>query len=530
MSPNLEISGATNTKLGAVQINVVDYKPFLDTTDISKEEMEAVQLVSRKLIDNLRAYTQFMTKDDDKVATNLRLVNTEIGEKLSLELELGKMEDPFLKRFDLPLPRKFRGRSVQDLHQALSEISQVQPGGNIPNMFRNMVHAIRSGLLPDTTEIDLHTTDEPVFMKWFDEIEQPIRDRVRLNMLSVPSRKGLHIPYKSDKPGGIGTLGLVTPMHSTIQAIQPNFNSLTDCNHVLVSESLGGLVTDANRRQYREFQNPSSAFRQQCPLESYNLMLSKGRIPFISMNMGEMDNYLKSVETRRAINEVGTSGATNEEKKSQSFFSQPFDGQRDLNQATVQLVTEAFNRYFACITPYPEDQIYFPISVSCDAYGGYHVACTPDGNRYAIFTSTPQGNGAENMLKIIGPNDDIKLSTKRTMGAGDSVASILSMVHLWDIEKVIGSMRTKQHPLNPKFIEMASAIFVSLMSRFAGEVLYHSNRCDWMSVPPDVFPQIVQKTAEKSLNLAADSWNKIDGDPEVMREPEWDIDVAMWQI
>ncbi|HLC66303.1 MAG TPA: hypothetical protein VJK52_01545, partial [Candidatus Nanoarchaeia archaeon] len=439
------------------------------------------------------------------------------------------MKDPFFKKFILPLPKKFRGRSVGSLHEALSAISTVQPGGNVPNMVRNISHLMRSGLLPEETEMELYSTDEPIFQSWFDALEQPIRDRIRLTLIDVPPRKAFQVQYNSDKPGGIGTLGLVTPMHSTTNKLQAHFANLADSNHVLVSESLGGLVNETTRAKYREFQNPSSAFREQCPVESYNLMLNRGRIPFISMNMGEMDKYLRSIETRRSLGGAASS-SSDTEKKPESSFSQPFDDARELNDATVKLVTEGFNRYFSCITPYPEEQIYFPVSVSCDAFGGYHVACTPDGKRYAIFTSTPQGNGAENMLKMVGENDDIKLSTKRTMGAGDSVASILSMVHLWDIQKVMGNLRTKQHPLSPKFVEMASTIFVSLMSRFAGEALYHSDRCDWMSIPPTVFPEIVKKTAEKSLNMAAESWNKIDNKPEIMRDPEWDIDVAMWQI
>ena len=529
MSPTLEIPGSANTTLGAVQVNVVDYKAFVDTTDITDGELDAVRKVSRTLIDNLRTFTTVMTPGDDKVATNIRLVNTEIGENLTLELEIGKMDDPFLKRFVLPLPQKFQGRSVADLHGALSNISQVQPGGNVPNMIRNMVHLMRANLLPPDTQIQLYSTDEPLFRSWFDTLDPSIRNRIALTFMEVPARKAFQVQYNSDKPGGIGTLGLVTPMHSTINKLHAHFDGLTDCNHVLVSESLGGLVNDRNRATYREFQNPSSAFRQQCPLESYNLMLNKGRIPFISMNMGEMDGYLRSIETRRALGSAASS-SSDAEKKPESSFSQPFDDARELNDATVKLVTEAFNRYFTCITPNPEEQIYFPISVSCDAFGGYHVVCTPDGKRYAIFTSTPQGNGAENMLNMIGHNEDIRLSTKRTMGAGDSVASILSMVHLWDIQKVIGNLRTKRHPLNPKFIEMASTIFVSLMSRFAGEMLYHSDRCDWMSVPPEIFPAVMRKTAEKSLNLAAESWNKIDRKPEVMREQDWDIDIAMWQL
>ena len=525
----MEIPGSTNTTLGAVQVNVVDYKPFTNGDDVTSDERAAVQYVSRKLIDNLRTFTTFMTPNEDKVATNLELVDS-TGDRLVLNLALGKQDDPFIKRFEIPLPKIYQGRTAPNLHQALKEISTVQPGGNVPNMIRNTIHAMRAGLLPLDMELRLLSTDEPVFQEWFDGLEPVIRDRIRLTTLDVHSRMAIHLPYDSDKPGGVGTLGLVTPMHSTIQGIGENFEQLVECNHVLVSESLAQLVGPSHRR-YRELQNPSTAFRQQCPLESYNLMLNQGRIPYISMNEDEMTKYLESIETRRALG--GTSPSTGRTSDiTTPSFSQPFDDERELNLAAMQSVTDSFNRYFACITPHPENQIYFPVSVSCGPFGGYHIACTSDGKRYVVFSSTPhpKGDGTEKMLNIIGDNDDIKPDKKHTMGAGDSVATILSMAHLWDMEKLIGNMRRKHHPIGSKFIETASMIFASLLSRFAGEILYHSDRCDWMSVPPDIFPQIMETTGRKSLDLASSLWNKVSGSPQVAREPEWDMDVALWQL
>lgn len=530
VSASLQIPGRKNTKLGAVQVNVVDYKLFTNADGIGEGELRTIRDTARRLIDNLRTYTTFMTPGQDKVATNIDLVSSDIG-KLVLHLKLGKMDDPFIKRFEVALPKKHADASGGELHDVLCKFSAIQPGGNVPNMIRNIVHAMQSDVLSLDMRLALFSTNEPVFMEWFAGIPAHVRERIVLTHLSVPSRKALHFPYTSDKPGGIGTLGLVTPMHSTIQGVGAHFDSLVDANHVLVSESLAELVRpDMHHSSYREFQNPSTAFREQCPLESYNLMLKHGRVPFISMNNEEMEQYLKSIETRRALGGTTPSSNQNPDDVVAPSFNHPFDDDRELNGATASLVTESFNRYFACITPHPEEIVYFPVSVSCGPFGGYLVACTPDGKRYALYSSTPHGEGTAAMLRLVGDNDDISIHTKRTMGAGDSVASVLSMAHLWDVERMMGTLRQKQHPIDRKFIEIAAAVFVSLLSRFMGEILYHSDRCDWMSVPPARFPQIIHATAGKSLDLAADLWNKVDGRPRAVREGEWDIDVAVWQL
>ncbi len=470
-----------------------------------------------------------MAPGEDKVGTEMVLANTEIGQMLHLSLLLGNKDDPFTKVLDLPVPKKYRGQSVRNLHEALATISQLQPGGNVPNMVRNMAHAMRSKILPKEMEMLLYTTDEPVFQEWFSGLPEETRSRINMQIMSVPSRKGLHLPYTSDLPGGVGTLGLVTPMHSTIREMNASMGQLSSCNHVLVSESYGQLVTE-QYRLYREFQNPSTAFREQCALDNYSLMLNGGRIPIVSLNDGEMAKYLKSIESRRGLFTGPSTDDDAERKPKQPSFGQPFDLHRKLNKATTDLTTESFNRYFSCVTPHPEPQTYFPLSVSCGHFGGYHIACTPDGNRYVVFSTTPINQGAEKMLKIIGENEDIKLETTRTMGAGDSVSSVLSLVHLWDVDKMMSQMRSANHPITPKFIEIAGIIFTSLLSRFAGEILYHSNRCDWMSVPPEKFSDIIAVTAKKSLNLAAEIWNTVDQDPVAAREKDWNIDIAMWQL
>lgn len=528
----LTFPGRANSQLGAIQVNVVDYKLFTDTTGISDQELQAIRDYSRKLIDALRTYTTFMTPGDDKVSTNIKLEPQEDKRKLRLNLHLGVGDEPFIKPVTLPLPEKFHGRLQEDsLHEALAAISTTQPGGNVPNMIRNITHVMKGKILPPDVRVLLHSTEEPVFQAWFDALAPEVRERITMHSMDIPPRKGVHLPYSSDLPGGIGTLGMITPMHSAIQVMRGQMANLARCNHVLVSESLGQLVSP-EYRGYKEFHNPSSAFREQCALENYNLMLNGGRIPIVSVNDEEMVKYLASIESRRALHASlsHTGGDEGERKPKKPSFGYPFDEHRKFNDATAALATESFSRYFACIPPQIETETYFPLSVSCGPYGGYHISCTPDGKRYVIFTSTPQGEGVQKMLDIIGPNEEITIETKRTMGAGDAVSSVLSLAHLLDIEQMMGQLKSPQHPINAKFIEIAASIFVSLLSRFAGEILYHSNRCDWMSVPPEKFRDIITATARKGLGLAAEMWNRIDPKPTIAREPEWNIDVAVWQL
>lgn len=519
MGKHQEFPGSSRgTKLGAVQVNMVDYKfgVGIDSGDL-RETKDAV----RRLLDSLRTYTTFIPPGKDKTVADVTLVNNQIGEKLSLMLQFGKADDPFLKPFELPLPRQYRERSVKDLHEALKGMGRVDPGGNVPNMVRNITHIMQTPLVPRDMELLLHSTEEPLFLDCFQQLPGQIRERITLVMLDVPARKGLHLPYTSDqdKPG---ILGIGTPMHSTIRSIGPHFESLSDCNHILTSESLVSLVlNDPKRQQFREFQNPSTAFRAQCALESYNHVLNRGRhIPIITMNDAEMVEYVMSLEKRRA--------APTSQDQALSFSS-PFDKDHNVSHPTIDSVSSSFQRYFACVTPKPYDSLNFPVSVSCGHRGGYHIACNSKGDRYVIFSSTPSNTGSEKMLSVIGSNDDIAIDKQHVMGAGDAVASILSLTHLWDTEAVVRRYATSSCPLDDRFIETATMIFVSLLSRVAGEVVFHSDRCDWSSIPPDVFPHLIAKTAEKSLQSALHVWGR-NGAPQKTQEHEWEIDIALWQL
>lgn len=133
------------------------------------------------------------------------------------------------------------------------------------------------------------------------------------------------------------------------------------------------------------------------------------------------------------------------------------------------------------------------------------------------------------MVSTIGKNADISLGKNYVMGAGDAVATILSLAHLWDIPTILRSHAKKHYSLDARFIETASIIFVSLLSRFVGEMVFHSDRCDWTSIPQELFPEIIQRVAEKSLNAASHVWGRTEI-PKQVRENEWDMDIALWKL
>ena len=130
---------------------------------------------------------------------------------------------------------------------------------------------------------------------------------------------------------------------------------------------------------------------------------------------------------------------------------------------------------------------------------------------------------------MLGKNTDIDINKQHTMGAGDSVATVLSLSHIWDLEEMMKRHAKKEHARDPRFFETAAMVFVSLMSRVAGDILYHSSRCDWSSIPPPVFRELVGKTAEKSLDKAMDLWKGLPS-PQSTKDPEWDICIAAWRL
>lgn len=526
----LHVVGRDNVKLGAVQVNVVDYKPFSNAESISPTEMDIVQNATRTLLEELRMYTTIVQPGEDKVSAVTELRSNQIGDQLELLIKFGKTGQPFKKDFDLPLPKSLRGFSAADLHSALQNIGRIDPGGNVPNMVRNIVHLMSMNLMPPDFEVHLYSTSEPVFQQWYDSLAEHIRDRVHRTLLQIPSRTSIHLAYPGEK-STIETMGLVSPMHSTVNAVQPYMDTLAGCNHVLVSESLQpNIQSDTLARTYQEFQNPSSAFRSKCGIASYDMVIDRKypvqHIPFVSLNHTEMVTYLKSVEDRRDImNQVG------QQKKNEPSFNEPFDRNGHISTATVRNVTDSLQRYFTCITPTNNSSMYYPLSITCKASGGYTVAVSSDrGEKHVIFSSVPTEKGSERMLALAGNHPDMSIDKHSTMGAGDSVASVISAVHLWNLEEMLGRLRQEdRHPLDAKFMEKASMIFTSLLGRFAGMILVHSDRCDWSCVSKEAFQNMILRTAEKSLDLAAACWSS--GEYiQVMKEPEWGIDIATWKL
>jgi hypothetical protein len=529
-----------NPLLGAVQVNVVDYKAFPDPTRATPEEVAQHEDAAKQLLLSLRKNTNFVGPKQEKVAASMRLLNTQIGDKLGLVLRLGAEGDEYLKEMKIPLPQSYRGKGINEnasdairLHEALMHISRVDPGGNVPNMIRNIVHAMRAKVMPTNVEVRLFSTYEPVFNEWMEGVPEDVRERIHLKYLEVDSRKALHMKYPNDMTQSKGTLGLVTPMHSTLSEMGKHFPKLAECNHALVSESLTPLAkNNQDRATYTEFQNPSSAFRDQCAIETYNNRLNQGENPIISMNDEEMVKFIEALERREAVQGKRANSSGLPEEEEVLTFAKPFDENGQLHEQTTSEVTASFRRYFSVVHPKAAKNMRFPVSVSCGREGGYHVAIDPNGKKYAIFSSIPDETteGPAKMIKLLGdPEKKINLAKEQTMGAGDSVATILSMAHIWDVQKYMESFRTKDQTMDERFITTASMIFISLISRYAGAMLFHSDKCDWSDIPEDKFPKILEETAKRAMKLAEGTW-KNTAKPTMAFEPDWNIRVALWEM
>lgn len=159
MQTYLKFIGVENTKIGAVLVNITDYKPFTDLSDVSVSEIEAVRLVVRKLRDALHD-KHFIRPGQDKVTARLSIQEWKSEDQyLVILLSLGEDDDDaFARRLKIPLPSKYWRSSALDLFDALAEISTLEPGGNVPNMIRNLMHALRSGVLPLESSIHLFSS------------------------------------------------------------------------------------------------------------------------------------------------------------------------------------------------------------------------------------------------------------------------------------------------------------------------------------------------------------------------------------
>lgn len=521
MSDAIRCLEASGTQIAAVMQTMVDYK--LDETKINIADLIGP-------VADLRAdYQHHGFGKGDKLATNVDLPrggHAKLKGVLPLELTGGAL-GKFHRYLDIPINHKrVPLRNVRTLHGGLSRICRMYPGGNAPNETRNMVQFMEAGIGPQ--QLELYSSTDALFEQWYRSITPAIRDRVHRTILQMddggkkvqlPSRMGLHLPC-----GDNGTISIANPATSTVPYIRDQLQSLLEYDQVIVSEGLCRAMLASRlkgRKNLVQKINPSSAFRGDCAIDAYEYCRSGGASPIVTMNDDEFDYYVRCIKGRIEEEEP--------EKLDPIPFLSPFDDDGALDHGRVRVANNGFNEYFRYIRTPRTPNLTFPLNVSSGKRGGYHVA-VKDGRLFVAFSTTPHTAGTRKLLRVAGDPPGVGMRIKKSMGAGDSLGALLSLANVWDTEEFIAqhAAETCKKLLSGDQKRAAAILFISILNRYIGELLFHTEKCDLSDVAPAKLRDVVLYAADQAIRASGAVWNV--GQKPKVGAVEGGMKVAIWEL
>ena len=494
-----------NTGLGFVMQTMTDYKPHQRDIDI-EGLMDEVRLLKDGCVQH-----KFVKGDKLPTITNVRERLVRGVLKLELHGEaLGKWHFPL----DIPLAKPFkRGKKVETLHDALMLFCATAPGGNAPNELRDIAHCMEAGIGP--SHVEVFTSTDPLFQSWYAGLSEPVRERIRITVLgengqkkgslgSFPPRQGLHLPYRLRESHGTGTLAISNPASSTVPYIRGHLETLLKLDHTIVSEGLSVAMLETTlpgRQNFLQKLNPSSAFRSQCAIDSWEGAKAGGRPPILTMNNDEFDYYIRCIKAR-------VEDDVDPDKLDPIPLPSPFGSGEEVNVTTVAIANDGFREYLRHVPARQDERLHILLNVSAGAQGGYHLA-TKGSRRYVVYSTIPDKHGTHQLIRLVGRPAGLHAKTERSMGAGDSVGAILSLANIWDLEELLAQYASSNRRGSPskEYVRAAAVIFVSLLSRYIGECLYRTERCDMTDIPPENIRLLIDHAAKQALIAADDVWN-----------------------
>lgn len=515
---HLQVDGS---KAAGVMQAMTDYKPKREIVDLRK--------VMRPVAGLRADCKRHGFGEGDKLATGIDLRGdglVKVEHAFDIELTGG-----VLGNFHYYLTIPFNGRlrratSVETLHDGLRIFSDMHPGGNVSNVARSTALLMEAGIGPE--ELHIFGSTDSLFEEWHRSLTDGVRERIRCTILmkreedkevQLPSRKALHLPYSEKE-----VMSISTPATSTIPYLRGLFRELLRYDHVIVSEGLGRSILGTGLKHCKDLPqvfNPGSSFLGDCALDSYEYTTAGGRPPIVTMNGVEFNYYVRCIRGR-------IEGENPADLDPIPFLS-PFADDGMLEQKRADITNKGFREYFRHIRPVRSNRLQFPLSVSLGEDGGYHVA-EREGRLFVVFSTTPHTRGAQKLLRIAGKPHGVSTKIRKVMGAGDAVGALLSLANIWDTEEFIAQYASQHNTslLKDSHRIAAAALFTSILSRYVGEFLYRTEKCDMTQVPADKIRDVIVFAAKQALRASESLWNI--GTQAKEAKVEGGMKVALWEL
>jgi hypothetical protein len=411
---------------------------------------------------------------------------------------------------------------VENLFRAVPG-STVDDGGNVQNMLLDMV-VLLGGLtehqLPKLPSLVVASSSDP-FEQWDQDTAAESSPFVKYFKLGFEDRYSIQMPWRGED-GCSGTLAITSePQRSHIALVRllsedAVFRQLfRQANCFVSSDPLFELIQQYGQPPFAYVINASTAFRALVAVSSY------GTHALLPMNQGEASQVCKLLLQRGQ----GTDLDQTETPLFPSPFSLVESGVDHDALKVLDQTLEKFTRYN--LMHRAPNGTAFVCPISFGAEGGLIVGT--DIQTVACFTSVPNEEGraaiASSFSDIEKPIDGIYFE----VGAGDSVAAVLTLFNTVDPGVLIDAVATERAKKHRALMSLARTVFVSVLSRIVGELLLRTRKTYLANVSSRSVGLLLQEVAEKSFRAAErvvrhlpnEGYTEIEG---------WGIQVVVWQL
>ena len=147
-----------------------------------------------------------------------------------------------------------------------------------------------------------------------------------------------------------------------------------------------------------------------------------------------------------------------------------------------------------------------------------------NGRLVACFTSILSKEGEQRLFEETGI---VPIPEIRETGAGDVVASILSLFDSVGPEVVVKTYFRGQEGDHTDFRNLASTIFVSVLGRVVGNLLVRTMKTTLADVDPEKLGNLIEEVASESV-AAARRVVKLLPEPAYTSIDRWGIRMTLW--
>jgi hypothetical protein len=466
------------------------------------------------------------------------------GDKVPADLIPNKIDDDGIFYADIPggqlssdldtsihvrFPLKLKNKKIDlNIETVFSNAAgtRVDDGGNIQNMIINTVFAVVNGKILERYQkqgcdllITIASSSDP--FRQNEGLVDALGDHCQVFNLGIPDRFAIQLPWKES--GANGTLAITSEPKRTGRAIdklietEESFKTAFRQATCIISSDPVFDVVDRNLvPPYSYIINSSTAFRSLVAAEAYN------RSVILPMNQGEAADVCRLLLQRKFSQELDTI--------QRPPFPSPLTSKGD--EIDMECLKELDRSVDMFRTFIPLHRRYDRMGISCPVtYGAEGGLLVGSGlEEIACFTSTPTPEREKDLLNAFGDPKKIEWDKTYEVGAGDAAATVISLFEAIDPLIFIGPYLSGRESEDRLLLELASIVYISLLSRLVGNFLVHNQFTNWSNIRPDAFEGLLDEAAQESLFFSRNSVRKLSSGP-ILREVEkWGIQVLVWRL